>query len=175
MDKFELYSTINIFPTTDQTVDLEISETDSSTLDNSKLASLRARYAELVATNNKLRSDCVAAEESLNDMSAALFNLHMGAQALDLHEVRPVIDTVSHLMQQNDLLRTLADKANVFTEDIMEVVGDEKDSAETTASTMSADGKRQRTHMGSVGSSVQTSSSDDLKRLNASLRSRGSS
>jgi hypothetical protein len=108
--KFELYSSRNIFVSSDDSCH-DISEVDHS---ESRKSSefLRNRYLALVAENKRLSDECLQKDQLLTDMTSALFNIRVGKQALDLYDVNPLGDTVEGIREHCAQLEELSRRAN---------------------------------------------------------------
>ena len=97
--KFELYSSRNIFvsPYNDIVPNAKSSDHDQN---RSEAETLRSRYAQLMEENRRLNSECSKKEQLLADMTSALFQIRVGAQALDMYDVNPLGDTVESIRER---------------------------------------------------------------------------
>lgn len=123
MHKFELYALQNIFPAenaisarTQQQAHhrppSDIGERDQQLQSISpELLALRHRYATLTQQNSLLRQEAEASEVLLKQMTKSIFDLRVGAQALDSYDVRPLEDTVGGVMGLHEDLRALHSQA----------------------------------------------------------------
>jgi hypothetical protein len=111
--KFAMYANRNIFttsslsstekPTVPTSITNEISALDID------LFSLRSKFVELRESHALRKSECRDSDLLLKDMRNALFNLRIGAQALD--EVQPLADTLAIVEQHKRTLYELSRRA----------------------------------------------------------------
>ena len=76
-----------------------------------ELQALRERYAWLRAQNRALAEEGSAGEQLLGRMSKTSFDLRVGAQALDAHEVKPLEQCVAGVTQWHRDLAQLQHRA----------------------------------------------------------------
>ena len=87
-----------------------------------EIEKLRQRYAELNAQNSFLREEASASEVLLSQMNKTIFDLRVGAQALDAHEVKPLDYSVAAVTQRHNDLVQLQQRAQGNTDMLMSIV-----------------------------------------------------
>lgn len=112
MHKFELYALKNIFATSVQGSHLASPQYQHcADAPSAELETLRARLADLSARNSFLREEAAASESLLGQMNKTIFDLRVGAQVLDTHDVKPLADAVSGAAQWHADLVQLSSRA----------------------------------------------------------------
>jgi ribosomal protein L29 len=113
LDKFELYSFRNIFviPQSEPEGPARSSDLEATTSD---LNMLRDQYMARRMQLTQLSRDVLESESLVNEMKTALFNLRVGAQVLDVHQIEPLMDTAASLAHNKAELSHLISKADAF-------------------------------------------------------------
>jgi len=105
MDKFEIYTSRNIFALSESkqdstitvaTEDIMVStESQKRELEakSQEILQLREKYLELRRKHKNLLRECHTREQLLTDMKSSIFNLRVGAQVLEQCNVQPLNDS----------------------------------------------------------------------------------
>jgi Mis12 protein len=118
MKKFGQYADRNIFvlPQPAQssrasTADTEAAIKAEMEAMTAEIHELRSKYASLKEAHSVLSRECRDADLLLKDMRNALFNLRVGAQALETNQVQPLAETVAIMEQHKQALMQLSWRA----------------------------------------------------------------
>ena len=110
-NKFNAYAVRNIFTINEVSNTTSMSNKDLIDKKNHEIAVLRQKYNELVVRHGSLSNENKQMEAVLSDMRNALFQLRVGAQVLDEYNVQPLVDTMSHIQSQKQILIDLCHKS----------------------------------------------------------------
>ena len=114
INKFGSYVDRNIFVLPSPTASSAASSSHSSSeLEQltEEVERLRAKYVMLRQTHATLSSECRNSDLLLKDMRSCLFSLRLGAQALENHQVQPLMESWAAVTQHRQSLLNLSKKA----------------------------------------------------------------
>lgn len=119
LDKFELYSYRNIFsiPGSDATAPGISSDVAATSGD---LNVLRDKYSGMKRRYEAMTKELVECEKAVGDMKTALFNIRVGAQTLDAHNVQPLVETAEQLCGLKKQLEDATARADTLTANMMD-------------------------------------------------------
>ena len=115
INKFGSYADRNIFVLPSPTASSAASSSQSSSeLEQltEEVERLRAKYVTLRQNHAALSSECRNSDLLLKDMRGALFSLRLGAQALENHQVQPLMESWAAVTQHRQSLLDLSTKAH---------------------------------------------------------------
>ena len=127
LSRFELYVNRNIFvpnsippPSSQHTVieptaaDIPPNNQDSLTAITGEVDALKQHYLRIRSAHTRLSNECRNSELLIRDMRTAMFNLRVGAQALEENNIHPLEGTVGNLAQYRQILLKLSNTATGF-------------------------------------------------------------
>lgn len=183
MNRFETYVERNIF-----TLYLPSSSSNSSTSgknnnqqedeDNNdslileqEVEELKLKYGQIFEQYSTLSDECRQSDGLLKDMKKTLFDLKVGAQALDDSS----LDEQSRLLSKyGNVLETLTNKAEDLDKEIKNELGLSTQDRNGASSKSSGDGPRRRHEGDEPDGGIETAGIADVQKLNALISNRNS-
>jgi len=120
LDKFEIYANRNIFVLADSASGAPVVPIDVVSA-SSELISLREQYLTLREQHEAASAEAADCEGILASMKTALFNVRVGAQTLDAHNVPSLVETAAQLARFKADVVALTRRANDLTKAVVGV------------------------------------------------------